>query len=153
MLFEFTNFLNFNIERNIRFCQEFDIRICLCYNVFMSLENQLIQEYLQDDLESQLEGYRIRLAESKIFHEKMSKNASTAVNKRDFKLEASAIGKILKSPEITKQIYFKFILNKLLGINRTPYKKLYLELKRKPSIDLKEKLDTAIVSLENSKAD
>lgn len=119
----------------------------------MSLENQLIQEYLQDDLESQLEGYRIRLAESKIFHEKMSKNASTAVNKRDFKLEASAIGKILKSPEITKQIYFKFILNKLLGINRTPYKKLYLELKRKPSIDLKEKLDTAIVSLENSKAD
>jgi hypothetical protein len=132
-------FLTFNIEPIVRFCQAFDIRACLCYNNFMSIENQLLQEYLQGDLESQLVEYRIRLEESKVFHQNMSQNASKAVNKRDFGNEAKAIAQILESDELTKQVYFKYLLSKLLGIPKTPYSKLYEELKPKPINKVKEK--------------
>jgi hypothetical protein len=120
------------------FCQGFDISLLTCYNPNMSIENQLLQEYLQNDLESQLEDYRLRLEESKIKHQEWSKNASTAVAKRDFKKEADAIDKILESGELTKQVYFKYLLSKLLGIPKTPYCKLYEELKPKPNKTFKE---------------
>jgi hypothetical protein len=77
-----------------RFFVKIDNLLVLSYTQNMSIESQLMQEYLQNDLESQLIDYKLFLVRTKLKYENWSNEASTERNKKEFKREAEAIGKI-----------------------------------------------------------